>query len=162
MSFSTHPDYTADNEANVTAEVNDSENGSSCWAAAEQSLWVLSKTSALPLGTNVLATQSGVGRWLRVSLAGASSGATSVVNFDFGSGPPQQTTVQVAVAATWVTASMSFATSVIDTATHTAEDAAAEGLVVRVLNIVPGVGFDALAVVQDGTNGTYSVRITGV
>lgn len=162
MSIFTHPDYTADTEANVTAQVSDSENGTLCWAAAEQSLWQLSKISVLPLGPNVLATQSGVGRWLRMPTAASGSSNSTLVDFDFSAGPPQQTTVQVAVAAAWVTADMSFSESVVDTATHTAEDAAAEGLVVRVLNIVPGVGFDALAVVQDGTNGTYRVRITGV
>lgn len=161
MSFQSHPDYTASNQARVSSEVDDSQDGASCWAVAEKTLWQLSLTDASALGPDVIATRSGIGRWLRIPTAGSSANS-AVVSLDFTAGPPQQTTVTVTVAAAWVTSTMAFAFAVVDTATHTGEDSAIEGLLLRVINIVPGVSFDIMGVVQDGTNGIYQVRVNGV
>jgi hypothetical protein len=163
MSFKTHPDYTADTQANITAQVPDVEDGALAFATAEQTLWLLSKTSVLPLGPAVLATKSGVGRWLQVPTAASPVAPNYVeVDLDFGTGGVQETTVQETVVASWVTANMSFAYQIVDTPTKTSEEAAAEGFTPAIIGVTPGVGFVLLGVVQNGSNGTFRVRVTGV
>lgn len=77
MSYRTKPGYTADTQANITAQIPDVEDGSICFAIAEQTAWQLSLTSAATVGTNVLATKSGTGRWLKVALAEDAAGGSS-------------------------------------------------------------------------------------
>lgn len=67
MSYASHPCYYADSQANVTSEVDDSQDGALAFAISEQTAWQLSKTSVAALGSNVIATKSGVGRWLRLA-----------------------------------------------------------------------------------------------
>jgi len=87
VSFQSHPDYTASNQASVSSEVDDSQDGASCWAVAEKTLWQLSLTDASALGPDVIATRSGIGRWLRIPTAGSSANS-AVVSLDFTAGPP--------------------------------------------------------------------------
>jgi len=85
MSFRTHPSYTADTQSNITSQVPDSENGVMCYAELQNSYWVLNKSSAMPLGPRVIATKSGVGRWLRTSgLPGSTASFVFVANGDLG------------------------------------------------------------------------------
>lgn len=91
MSYRTKPGYTADTQANITAQVPDDEDGAIAFAIAEQTAWQLSKTSVEPLGPEVIDTRSGTGRWLAVrygiqytnflqiseSVAGGVSGSTT-------------------------------------------------------------------------------------
>jgi hypothetical protein len=91
VSYRTKPGYTADTQANITAQVPDDEDGAIAFAIAEQTAWQLSKTSVATVGTDVLATKSGTGRWLSVkvgaqstnflqiseSVAGGASGSTT-------------------------------------------------------------------------------------
>lgn len=76
MSFQSHPDYTADSQASVSSQVDDSQDGASCWAIAEKTLWQLSLTSAATLSGSALATRSGSGRWLRVWVPGGAVAQT--------------------------------------------------------------------------------------
>ncbi len=116
----------------------------------------------LPLSPAVLATKSGVGRWLQVPTAASPVAPNYVdVDLDFGTGSVQETTVQETVVASWVTATMS-SFWIVDTATKTSEEAAAEGFTATVIGVTPGVGFVLLGVVQNGSNGTFRVRVTGV
>lgn len=73
MPYRTKPGYTADTQANITAQVPDTEDGVTCFAIAEQTLWLLSKTSVLPLSPSVIATRSGTGRWLRIAYSGSTA-----------------------------------------------------------------------------------------
>jgi len=66
MSYQTKPGYTADTQANITAQVPDGEDGAIAFAIAEQTSWQLSKTSTATLGIDAIATKSGTGRWLRI------------------------------------------------------------------------------------------------
>jgi len=69
MAFQTKPSYTAATQSDISTEVPDTENGATAFAVLQQTSWQLSKTSAQPLGPNVIATKSGVGRWLRLRYA---------------------------------------------------------------------------------------------
>jgi len=85
MSFRTHPSYTADTQANITAQVPDIDDGVMCYAEAQNTYWVLDKSSTRPLGPRVINTKSGVGRWLRTSgLPGSSPSVSFVANGDLG------------------------------------------------------------------------------
>lgn len=74
MAYSTVPSYQADDESTVSSEVPDTDDGSTCFAISEGTLWVLNTGSTATVGDGVLATRSGTGRWISVS-TGASSGA---------------------------------------------------------------------------------------
>ncbi len=84
MSFRTKPGYTADSQAEITSDVPDDEDGITAFAISEQTAWQLSKTSSATVGTNVLATKSGTGRWLRMSLA--TDSASAYDDFFYGMG----------------------------------------------------------------------------
>jgi hypothetical protein len=77
MSYRTKPGYTADSQANITAQVPDDEDGAIAFAIVEQTAWQLSKTSVATVGTGVLATKSGVGRWLKLAISQDISGSSS-------------------------------------------------------------------------------------
>jgi hypothetical protein len=77
LSYKTVPDYTATSQAVITSQVPDSEEGSMAYAITEKTAWVLQKTSADALGSNVIATKSGVGRWIKVALSTVSVPAYS-------------------------------------------------------------------------------------
>lgn len=76
MPFASHPCYYASTQSDVTAEVDDSQDGTMCFAISEQTAWQLSLTSAAPLSGSALATRSGVGRWLRVWVPGGALAQT--------------------------------------------------------------------------------------
>lgn len=162
MSYKTKPGYTCDNQAQLSAIVPDTDEGSIGYCVAELSSWQLEKTSVAALDADHIPTKSGVGRWVRMATASSPLSANrAVASLAFGAGPPQETTVTVAVAAPWVTSTSAFSFQVMTTPTHGPEDAAVEGLYLSVMNIVAGVGFDLMGVVQDGTNGTYDVLVMG-
>lgn len=85
------------------------------------------------------------------------------VDFDFGAGPPQETSVRVTVPATWVADTTCFFWCVREaTSTKNPEDALLERLLLAFENVVQASSFDAIAFVPDGTNGVFRVRICGV
>lgn len=163
MSFYTKPGYTATNQSVLSSYVPDDQDGEIAYCILEQTAWQLEKTSVVPLGPDAIATKSGTGRWVKVATGSSVPVSPNYedVDLDFTSGPFQQTSVTVTVPATWVQDTMSFSFLVIDTATHTAEDAAIEDLTLTVLSIVNGVSFDLIGTVQSGTNGVYRVRVKG-
>ncbi len=163
MSFFTRPGYTADSQSTLSLYVPDGEDGETAYCILEQTSWQLEKTSVVALGPDAIAAKSGTGRWIKVATGSSVpvSPNYSDVDLDFTSGPFQQTSVTVTVAATWVQDTMSFSFLVLETATHTAEDAAIESLTLTVDSIVNGVSFDLIGFVQSGTNGVYRVRVKG-
>lgn len=162
MSYKTKPGYTCASQTELSTLVPDTDDGALGYCVAELSSWQLEKTNVAALDSDHIATKSGVGRWVKMATASAPLVANRViVSLDFGSGPPQETTATAAALAPWATATTAFSFQVMTTLTHGPEDAAIEGLYLSVMNIVPGVGFDLMGVVQDGTNGTYSVLVTG-
>lgn len=96
MTVRTHPSFTAADQAEITSGVSAAEDGSMAYAIAQRTLWQLELTSATALSANVIATQSGVGRWIRVAMRqGAGAGVAFVWNanddltgFDVGAGAP--------------------------------------------------------------------------
>jgi len=86
MSFQTKPGYTADTQANVTAQVPDTEDGAIAYAVAEQTAWQLSKTSAATVGSDVLATKSGTGRWLKIAYGSQTNGQLMELSGQAGDG----------------------------------------------------------------------------
>jgi len=162
MSYKSRPDYSANSQAEISSQVSDLEDGVTCFATLEQTLWILSQTSSLAIGPSVIATRSGVGRWIQIPTYASPVASNHVdVDFDFGSTPIQNTSVYASASAAWVTSEMSISYRVLSTSTHTAEDAAIEGFAAHVLKVDDGVGFEAVGVVQYGTNGTYRVRFSG-
>lgn len=87
-----------------------------------------------------------------------------VVEVDFGWVPNTEDddrTVTV-TGETWVTADSPLSAILFgSTADHDAEDAMAEGMVVSIGNVVPGVGFDVSVHAPGGTWGRYNVLVTG-
>jgi len=73
MPFSTVPSYSADSEATISSEVPDDIDGSSCFAQAEGTIWVLNTGSTATVGDGVLATRSGTGRWIAVNIGSVAS-----------------------------------------------------------------------------------------
>jgi len=113
MSYRTKPGYTADTQANITAQVPDVEDGAICFAIAEQTAWQLSLTSVATVGADVLATKSGTGRWLRVSLA---SSAASSADWFYGLGLTGVLSVGAGVTAAALTAATESTTLTIGAA----------------------------------------------
>ena len=72
LMFRTKPGYSATTVADISTEVPDDENGVIAFAETEQTAWQLSKFSTDPLSADVIATKSGIGRWLRYRLANES------------------------------------------------------------------------------------------
>lgn len=62
--WNTKPSYLASTQVEISTEVPDEQDGVTAYASVEQTAWQLSKTSVLPLGAGVIATKSGIGRWL--------------------------------------------------------------------------------------------------
>ncbi len=77
MSYRTKPGYTADTQANLTAQVPDDEDGAIAFASSEQSTWQLSKTSVATIGADAIATKSGTGRWLKLALSADAGGSVN-------------------------------------------------------------------------------------
>jgi len=69
MAYQTHYDFSATNQASITAQVDDTQNGALAFAVAERTWWQLNTASVAPLGPTVLATVSAVGRWLLVVIS---------------------------------------------------------------------------------------------
>jgi hypothetical protein len=88
---------------------------------------------------------------------------SGTVDFGFASGK-EETIAVVTVAAAWVAAGTKLvcAPFAVATATHDADDYAAEGIVAYASNIVPGVGFDIVAMAPSGTFGRYVIHAVGV
>lgn len=66
MPFSTIPRYSSDSESTISSEVPDEIDGVTCFAEAESTTWTLNQSSVAAIGPGVLATRSGVGRWIAV------------------------------------------------------------------------------------------------
>lgn len=75
MSYKTKPGYTATNESAISAEVPDEKDGVIAYAEAEGTAWQLSLVSSASLGSDVIATRGGSGRWLKISIGSTSSSA---------------------------------------------------------------------------------------
>ena len=97
MAYQTHYNFISDTQANITAQVSDVQDGVLCWAVTEQTWWQLIKTSVAPLGPNVLATFSGLGRWLRFTLVVANYDDALIwnLNGNFAGYPTDTTAVGV-------------------------------------------------------------------
>lgn len=95
MSYQTCPAYRASNEAEITANVPDDIGGSTCFSSSDATTWVLDPSSSAPLSSDIIATKSGTGRWIRMAVASDSAG------FDFilGIGTDGARTVSGTVAA---------------------------------------------------------------
>lgn len=62
------PSYLSQDQAQISSQVPDDEDGVTAFAEAEQTAWQLSKSSIVALGPNAIATKSGPGRWLEIQL----------------------------------------------------------------------------------------------
>ena len=83
---------------------------------------------------------------------------------DFGFYPNSERTIAetTVTGQTWVTnASALIAIPFGTTTDHDAEDAACEGLIVSLANLVPGAGFDVIVSALNGTWGKYNILVVG-
>jgi hypothetical protein len=85
------------------------------------------------------------------------------VTVDFGSGN-ETDIARLTVAATWVTSNSVILCTPFagDTPDHSGDEVIAEGLVAYAENLVPGVGFDVVALAPNGTTGRYLINAFGV
>lgn len=129
-------------------------------ATDEPRAWQLQKLSTAPVGPDVLTANTGspTGRWL--AMRAQIAAVTVDVDIPFTTG---DTSAQVVVPATWLTAGTQLVPSIQEsTATKNPEEAAAEGFQVSFTDRLPGVSFTVIGQTRDPSNGTFRVRITGI
>lgn len=96
-------------------------------------------------------------------VANSVSKVQATVDFGFASGG-EDTVASVTVSAAWVTASSVILCTPlgINTADHSPDDVAVEGLTAYASNLVVGVGFDIIVSAPNGTWGRYLINAVGI